>query len=275
MKHQKKIALINDITGYGRCSAAVELPLISAMKVQACMLPTAILSVHTGFPSYYIDDYTVRMEPYIENWKKNNLEFDGISTGFLGSAKQIDIVLSFIDEFKKKHTLVIMDPVMGDDGQLYPSYSEEMCREMCRLLTCADVITPNLTEACRLLDIPYRSDIMAADGELLQMARALAGKGPAKVVLTGLHRGKNIGNYIYETGTAPQWVQTPKIGSDRSGTGDIFAAIVSAAVVRGETLYEAVKKASEFISKTMAYTEELGLPKNCGLAFEEFLTTLK
>ena len=176
--HQKKLALVNDVTGYGRCSIAVALPIVSALKVQGCILPTAILSVHTGFHDYYLDDYTDHMTPYIESWKKNGLTFDGISTGFLGSARQIDIVLDFLHDFKGPQTLAFIDPVMGDDGQLYPSYTQEMCDEMRRLLAYADVVTPNVTEACELLSLPYRSDRDLGEADLLAMAQALAEKGP-------------------------------------------------------------------------------------------------
>ncbi|HJE83162.1 pyridoxamine kinase [Megasphaera stantonii] len=275
MKHQKKIALINDVTGYGRCSVAVELPIISALKIQACVLPTAILSVHTGFPTYYIDDYTDRMKLYMENWKENNLTFDGISTGFLGSVQQIELVLDFLRTFKKEGTTVIVDPVMGDYGKLYSSYTEELCRGMRHLLPYADVITPNLTEACRLLQIPYPEDGRTTLAELRDMAGALSGLGPGKLVITGIHCGEDIGNYIYERGAEPQLLKTKKIGSDRSGTGDVFAGIVSGIVVQGRPLIEAVRTAADFITKTMIYTEELDLPHNCGLAFEEFLTELK
>lgn len=275
MASQKKIALINDVTGFGRCSVAVELPIISALKVQACVLPTAILSVHTGFQHFYLDDYTDHMKLYIESWRKNNLTFDGISTGFLGSVEQIDLVLQFIREFKGSSTTVIVDPVMGDNGRLYPSYTAEMCREMRRLLSCADVLTPNMTEACQLLGVPYQDDRTLSDEALLHMVQELSQKGPAKVVLTGIHRGTKVGNFLYERGEKPQWILHEKIGSDRSGTGDVFAAIVSAAVVKGESLYDGVQKAADFISQCMAYTETLDLPHNCGLAFEEFLTTLK
>ena len=113
---QKKIALINDITGFGRCSIAVELPIISAFKIQACPLPTAILSVHTGFENYFIDDYTDRMQRYIDSWKLNNLQFDGIASGFLGSEAQIEIVNRFIEE--NLSSVVMIDPVMGDHGRL-------------------------------------------------------------------------------------------------------------------------------------------------------------
>lgn len=275
MKHQKKIALINDVTGYGRCSVAVELPIISALKIQVCILPTAILSVHTGFPTYYIDDYTDRMKPYMENWKENNLTFDGISTGFLGSVQQIELVLDFLRTFKKEGTTVIVDPVMGDYGKLYSSYTEELCRGMRHLLPYADVITPNLTEACRLLQIPYPDGGRVTPAELCGMAEALSGLGPEKLVITGIHCGEDIGNYIYERGAEPQLLKTKKIGGDRSGTGDVFAGIVSGIVVQGRSLTEAVRTAADFITKTMIYTEELDLPHNCGLAFEEFLTELK
>jgi pyridoxine kinase len=275
MIHQKKIALINDITGYGRCSIAVQLPLISALKIQACPLPTAILAVHTGFPTYYIDDYTERMIPYIQSWKDNNVTFDGICTGFLNSVEQIDIVIAFIKEFKKKDTKVIIDPVMGDYGELYSSYTEELCHAMRDLLAYADVITPNLTEACRLLGIEYPHEGIVSARQLQVMTEALAAQGPSQIVLTGIHEGDYLDNYMYERGKEPEILKVKKIGSDRSGTGDVFTAIVGALIVRGNTLSYAVHTAADFISKAMVYTEELDLPHNCGLAFEEFLTDLK
>ena len=244
MKRQKRIALINDMTGFGRCSIAVELPLISAMKIQACPLPTAILSVHTGFPQHYIDDYTERMVPYMENWAVNGLEFDGICTGFLGSVAQINIVEEFIQRFKKPFTKVMVDPVMGDYGKLYSSYTPEICHEMKRLLAHADLLTPNLTEACQLLDMEYPENGDIREEELAKLAKALADKGQ------------------------------PKIGGDRSGTGDAFAAIVAASLIKGESLSVAVNKAAEFITKVLGYTVELDLPWNYGLAFEEYLTEL-
>lgn len=273
MKRQKRIALVNDITGFGRCSVTVELPLISAMKIQACPLPTAILSVHTGFPNHYLDDYTARMEPYIKSWEVNGLAFDGICTGFLGSAEQIAIVLDFIHRFKGAETRVMVDPVMGDYGKLYPSYTQEMCDKMRRLLGVADLVTPNLTEACQLLDIPYPEDGIVTDGALQQMAEALAARGPQQVVITGLHEGDFIKNFLYDAGHMAI-VCAPKIGGDRSGSGDAFAAIVAASLINGEGLEEAVQKAASFISRCLQYALELDLPWNYGLPFEEYLTEL-
>lgn len=274
MKRQKRIALVNDITGFGRCSVTVELPLISAMKIQACPLPTAILSVHTGFPNHYLDDYTARMEPYIKSWEVNGLAFDGICTGFLGSAEQIAIVLDFIHRFKGPETRVMVDPVMGDYGKLYPSYTQEMCDKMRSLLGVADLVTPNLTEACQLLDIPYPTDGIVTDDELCEMAEALAARGPKQVVITGLHEGDTIKNFLYEDGKMAI-VRAPKIGGDRSGSGDAFAAIVAASLIRGEELEAAVQKAASFISRCLAYALELDLPWNYGLPFEEYLTELR
>lgn len=275
MKRQKRIALVNDITGFGRCSIAVELPLISAMKIQACPLPTAILSVHTGFPEHYIDDYTERMTPYIDNWQANGLEFDGICTGFLGSVEQINIVEDFIQRFKGADTKVMVDPVMGDYGKLYSSYTPEICQEMKRLLKHADLLTPNLTETCRLLDMEYPLDGIADEVQLEKMAKALVAKGPSQVVITGLALDGCVCNFVYEKGGAQSIIREPKVGGDRSGTGDAFAAIVAGGLVNGLSLQEAVTKAAAFITKVLRYTVQLDLPWNYGLAFEEYLTELK
>lgn len=274
MKQQKRIALVNDVTGFGRCSVAVELPLISALKVQACPLPTAILSCHTGFPTHFIDDYTSRMRPYIEDWQKNGVRFDGICTGFLGSAEQIAIVADFIRMFKQPGTRVMVDPVMGDYGKLYSSYTQEMCDGMKRLLALADIVTPNLTEACRLLDRPYPAGGRVEAAELEYMAAELAAQGPSQVVITGLSEGEMIENFVYEAGRGTL-LKEKKVGGDRSGSGDAFAAIVAASLVRGASLTDAVKKAADFISKCLAYAVALDLPWNYGLPFEEYLTELR
>ena len=274
MKQQKRIALVNDVTGFGRCSVAVELPLISALKVQACPLPTAILSCHTGFPTHFIDDYTSRMRPYMEDWRQNGVQFDGICTGFLGSAEQIAIVADFIRMFKQPGTRVMVDPVMGDYGKLYSSYTQEMCDGMKRLLALADIVTPNLTEACRLLDRPYPEGGRVEAAELEYMAAELAAQGPSQVVITGLSEGEMIENFVYEAGRGTL-LKEKKVGGDRSGSGDAFAAIVAASLVRGASLTDAVKKAADFISKCLAYAVALDLPWNYGLPFEEYLTELR
>ena len=274
MKHQKRVALVNDITGFGRCSVTVELPLLSAMKIQACPLPTAILSVHTGFANHYLDDYTDRMRLYMDSWEKNQLSFDGICTGFLGSVHQIEIVAEFIRRFKQPATRVMVDPVMGDYGKLYSSYTQEMCEEMRKLLAYANLVTPNLTEACQLLGMPYPKDGRVSDQELEYMAGALADQGPSQVIITGLSEGDTIRNFIYEAGRGSV-LEVEKIGGDRSGSGDAFAAIVAGSLINGESLEQAVRKAADFISRCLAYAVELNLPWNYGLPFEEYLRELK
>lgn len=270
---QKRIAIINDLTGFGRCSISVSLPIISAMKIQCCPLPTAILSAHTGFPNFFFDDYTPRMKAYMDNWKELNIDFDGIYTGFLGSKEQIDIVIKFIQMFKADNTTVIVDPVMGDYGKLYSTYTKEMCDEMKRLMQYADVITPNLTEACRLLDIPYPNEDLTII-KLETIAKKLHKLGPSKIVITGLQNNGHIQNFIYEHNKPYNVINVEKIGEDRSGTGDVFTSIVAASTVKGEDLVASVTKATKFISKTIEYTTKLGTPIHNGICFEEYLTEL-
>ena len=174
--NQKKIAVINDFSGFGRCSIAVALPILSVMKVQCCPLPTSIFSNHTGFPSYFFEDYTSRMVPYMQEWKKLDLHFNGICSGFLGSKEQIEIVKKFFKEFKTEETQIIVDPVMGDYGKPYPTYTEEMCGEMKKLVEFADILTPNVTEACVLTDTPYKEKWKIE--EIQEMAEKIHKMGP-------------------------------------------------------------------------------------------------
>ena len=276
MIKQKKIALINDVTGFGRCSVAVELPIISALKIQVCPLPTALLSVHTGFKNYFMDDFTDRMESYIDSWQKNNLTFDAVATGFLGSAAQIEIVRRFIKNFP---AVVIIDPVMGDHGKIYASYTREMCRRMRDLLEFADIITPNLTEACELLGVPYPEGGVVSDSELAIMAANIAAKTRGgRVIITGVtlefDDGSNIANFIFDRGQV-DIVTSKRLGGDRSGTGDVFFAVAAASLLNGETLTDATRKAADFVTKCIAHAEKLNLPWNWGLPFEEFLTDLR
>lgn len=269
----KKIAAINDYSGFGRCSIAVELPVISALKVQCCPLPTSIFSNHTGFDSFYFQDFTDHMTDYIDEWKKLNLKFDGICSGFLGSHKQIAIVEDFFKSFKTKDNIIIVDPVMGDYGDLYPTYTKETCEEMKKLVRYADILTPNLTEACIITGEPY--DVEYSNEELSRIARKLSGMGPDKIVITGIQRGKYIANYCYEKGKEGYIIKTMKVGTQRSGTGDIFTAIIAADAVNGVDFHESVKKASHFIKKCILKSIEMDIPLTDGVCFEELLTTLK
>ena len=273
---QKKIALINDITGFGRCSVTVELPIISALKIQVCPLPTALLSVHTGFEDYFMDDFTDRMTPYVDSWQKNNLTFDAIATGFLGSAAQIDLVRCVIKKFP---ATVIIDPVMGDHGKIYRTYTPELCRRMRDLLEFADLVTPNLTEACELAGIAYPAEGVISDSDLATMAANIAAKTRGgRVIITGvtLDTGdtSDITNFIFDGGQI-DFVTSKRIGNDRSGSGDAFFAVTAASWLNGDSLTDSTRKAADFVGKCIAHAERLNLPWNWGLPFEEFLTDLK
>ena len=270
---QKKIAVINDLSGFGRCSIAVELPIISAMKVQCCFVPTAVFSNHTGFQSFFLEDFTDKMRSYMDEWRKLELHFQGICTGFLGSPQQIAIVTDFLKDFKEKDTIVIVDPVMGDYGKMYPTYSMETCLKMRELIPLADIITPNLTEACILTGIPYEEKWSRK--KLLWLAETLSAMGPEKVVITGIIQGEFIANYCYEKGAEPRIFRTIKAGTQRSGTGDIFASIIAADAVNGTAFEQSVRKASRFIKKCILKSIEMGIPLTDGVCFEEFLHTLK
>ena len=146
----KKIAVINDLSGFGKCSLTAAISVIASMGVQPCPLPTAILSAQTGFPSYFYDDYTDRMDAISAEWKKMNVRFDGIYTGFLSGRTQIGKVMSFLDTFYKDDTFLLVDPVMGDNGERFSIFSSEFQQEMKELTARADIVTPNLTELCLL-----------------------------------------------------------------------------------------------------------------------------
>ena len=279
MKHQtpitqKKIAAINDLSGYGRCALTVAIPVISHMRLQCCPVPTSILSNHTGYSEYFFDDYSDRLPAYISMWKKLDLHFDGIMSGFLGSKEQIGIVEDFIRQFATEDTKVIVDPVMGDHGKIAGTYTEEMCMEMRRLVSLADIITPNLTEACRLTDTPYR-ETGWKEKALLSMAEQLNEMGPEQIVITGIPKGQFIANFVYEKGTEPGMIRTHKVGDERCGTGDLFAAIVAADAVNGVPFRESVRKASVFVRKSMVKSIERGIDRKNGVCFEEILHTLK
>ena len=250
--------------------------IISALKIQVCPLPTALLSVHTGFKDYFMDDFTDRMTAYVDSWRKNNLTFDAIATGFLGSAAQIEIVRRFISD---SPAVVIIDPVMGDHGKIYKSYTREMCRRMRELLEFADLVTPNLTEACELLGAAYPAGGVISDSELATMAANIAAKTRGgRVIITGvtldLDDGSGIANFIFDNGQI-NLVTSRRLGGDRSGTGDAFFAVAAASWLNGETLPDATRKAADFVTKCIAHAEKLNLPWNWGLPFEEFLIDLR
>lgn len=277
---QKKIAVINDIAGYGRCAMTVLLPIISYLGVQACPLPTSIFSSNTAFPDFFMDDYTDRMEAYIDSWEKIGLNhgFHGIATGYLGSVRQIGIVKRFIREFSGEDTLVIVDPVMGDHGRLYSAYTVELCTELKKLVALADIVTPNLTEACHLADMPYKETGWKRK-ELFAMAGRLAAMGPSHIVITGIPQGEYLANYVFVKGMEEEaearLIRVHKAGEERCSTGDVFTAVIAADAVNGVPFDKSVRKAAGFVKRCVEAAGALGTPSAEGVPFEEVLWQLK
>lgn len=271
---QKKIAVINDISGFGRCSAAVSLPVISHMRVQACLLPTSIFSNHTGFPSYYYEDFTDKMPRYMKEWKKLDLHFEGIASGFLGSAEQIEILREFIHQFRDERTQVIIDPVMGENGKAYPTYTEEMCDKMKHLVEYADILTPNVTEACMLTGMPFKEKDWQRK-ELLEMMARLRELGAKKIVVSGLDSGQFISNAVSEVPGECKLLRQKRVGKVRSGTGDIFSSIIAADCVNGVDFETSVRKAAAFVQECIRVTEKFDIPETDGVCFEEVLHKLR
>ncbi len=264
-----RLAMINDIAGFGRCSTTVSLPVISVMKVQVCPVPTSVLSNHLGFPLCHFDDYTSHMRDYLNVWKKLGLTFDGLYCGFLGNEEQIDIVREFVEMFRPP--LFLLDPVMGDHGKAYSSITETHVQKMKELLPLADIITPNITEACLLTGTPWKDGEWTLD-ELSGMCERLAAGG-ASIVITGIRQGDSLVNFLWDDGVYTT-VASPIAGASRPGTGDIFASILAADAVRGETLLSSVQKAANFVGLCIAGSEKAGTPVQEGVVFEKYLAAL-
>lgn len=272
--HQKKIAAINDFTGFGRCALAVALPVISRLGVQCCPAPTALLSNHTAFPSSYIDDFTPHFQAYTAEWKKLDLHFEGILTGYLGSLEQISMVEQFISDFSDSDTLVIVDPVMGDNGRTYRNFTGEMCHAMRGLVGRAQLISPNLTEACVLTGTEYH-DNPWKKRELNLLLDRLCDLGPEQIVITGIPQGDSIANMIRTRDGDHVLLRQKKAGQSYSGTGDLFVSILAADTVNGVDLIRSVRRASSFVKKCIIRSTDLRIPGTDGVCFEEVLGSLQ
>ena len=281
-----RLAMINDIAGFGRCSTTVSLPVISVMKVQVCPVPTSVLSNHLGFPLCHFDDYTSHMRDYIKVWKELGLTFDGLYCGFLGNEEQIDIVREFVEMFQPP--LFLLDPVMGDHGRANSSITETHVQKMKELLPLADIITPNITEACLLTGTPWKdgewtmqelSGLCERLADICQQESVSSSEASvgtvsgASIVITGIRQDDSLVNFLWDDGVYTT-VSTPIAGASRPGTGDIFASILAADAVRGETLLTSVQKAANFVGLCIAGSEKAGTPVQEGVVFEKYLAAL-
>lgn len=280
----KRIAVINDLSGLGKCSLTAAIPVLSVMGVQACPLPTAILSNQTGYESYYYDDYTEHIDAYTDEWTKRGLTLDGIYTGFLGSELQAEKILRFIDTFQKPDTLLLVDPVMGDSGQTYDIYNETFGAQMKRLVQRADVITPNLTELCILTDTDYQSLTAKSHSSdylenIASIGRKLLSLGIKTVLITGiLYKAPTDAETCYYNlvleGNAVTPVSSSIHGGSYSGTGDLLASVVCAGMVRGNSALESVRRGVHFLETALKETADEQIPKNDGINFEPYLKLL-
>jgi pyridoxine kinase len=270
----KKIAAVHDLSGLGRCSLTACIPILSVMGVQCCPIPTAVLSNQTGFESYSYLDFTPYISDYINEWEKLNIEFDAIYTGFLGSEQQIDVVIDFISRFKKSNTFVAVDPVMGDNGSLYPIYSDSMCDNMKRLISHADIVMPNLTEAAFLSG--YKRSIFDTEkSDIYDIAKSISQLGPQKIIITGVIKQNTIANFVFDFSKGLQFEKSTNYNHKAySGTGDIFASIICGSLLNGENLVNAVNKASDFVEKAVNYTTIINSDIKHGIIFEKFLKEL-
>lgn len=280
----KKIATINDLSGFGKCSLTVAIPIISALKVQACPMPTAVLSNQTGYPQFFIKDCTEDMGKIAKQWEKLKFQFDGIYTGFLSDEKQVGVIEKFIEVFKTENNFLLVDPVMGDDGEVYPNFSPKLIQRIKDLVFMADIVTPNITEACILTDYNYQNLMEQKNTEdylkrIEDICHIFHQRNVKKIVITGIHyKAKEdlkemLYNAVMENGKVV-FVKQEIVGGSYSGTGDILASIICALTARGKTLLEAVKVATEFISLSIKDTFENGIERNEGVNFEKFLDTL-
>lgn len=279
----KKIAVINDLSGFGKCSLTAAIPVISALKTQCCPITTAVLSNQTGYDDYFCRDLTEELPSVIDGIKKLNVKFDGILTGFISNPKQGKIIADFIDYFKTENCLIVVDPVMADDGEIYDCYDDECVNAIKNIVKKAQIITPNLTELCILCDEDFnivnslsKSNKLAA---VNLMCSQICRKSEAcrRIVVSGIRLENDIiANAVFDNGDF-KVIETKAIGESFSGTGDILSSIITAKCVNGETLYNAVLCAAEFIGKSIAETikETNGCYNTAdGIYFEQFLTDL-
>lgn len=276
MKRQKRMLAINDISCFGKCSLAVALPILSCAGLETCVLPTAVLSAHTGFSGFTFRDLTGDMLPQAEHWASLNLQFDGIYSGYLGSLSQVDHVEKIIDKFPCDFVLV--DPVMGDNGKLYPGFEDDFILEMRRLLKKATVIVPNVTEAAFLAGLPFEEGLHSED-YIKSIISHLLPFSNGKIIITGVHLSeKELGTAVWDNG-AYSLISREKYDVVYSGTGDTFASALAGALMHGHTLYRAAEIASDFvidcIKKTLALSGNRNYGVNFELCLEDYMKKLK
>lgn len=268
---QKRIIAINDISCFGKCSLAVATPILSASGVECCPVPTALLSTHTAFSGYVFRDLTESLIPIATHWKELRLKFNAIYSGYLGSKEQVKTVEEIIDMFPTDFVLV--DPVMGDNGVLYDGFTLEFAIEMKKLIKRADIIVPNVTEAALLTDTPYENGIHT-QRYILSLAKKLKAMCDAKIVITGINvSDEKIGTAVFEDDTLTI-LERERFNVFYSGTGDVFASTLAAALMQGKDLKTSAAIASDFVTDCIVETKRTSGDRNYGVNFEPCLEKL-
>ncbi len=277
MKEIPKIMAVQDMSGVGRCSLTVIIPVMSALGCQVCPLPTALLSNHSEYKDFYFFDFTAHMEEYYSFWEKNNFWFDCIYSGFIGSEDQIDIILDIIGKVKKKNNkaLIVVAPVMGDHGFTYATYNGEMITKMSHLVEKADIITPNLTETSILLGKKYSSDKVTLP-QVKEYLKELCSLGPEISLITGImtEEGRHV-NVCYNSNDDKFWLAPFNYVNKRyPGTGDLFTSLFLGYYLKGKSLPEAIEEAARFVSLSVLTSYQAGVPSSEGVIFEKIMKEL-
>ncbi len=272
-----KVAAVHDISGYGRASLSVVLPVMAALGVQVCPLPTALLSTQTsGFTGYHYRDLTDDMKRTMNHWNEIGLRFDGIYSGFLGSSRQIACVIDLISNFADDAALVVVDPVLGDEGESYGPITDELVAGMRELIGHADVIVPNHTEASLLLGEPYRSDI--TEDQVIRRMKRLSDVGPSLVVITSVpiaSRRESSFVYMYDRIEETAYrLEAPLLPAAYPGSGDMFASIMTASLMQRLPSDRAVARAAEYVALAIQEALDDQVPIREGLLIEPVLARL-
>ena len=269
---QKRVMAIHDISCFGKCSITAALPVLSAAGVEVCPVPTAVLSTHTGgFEGYTFEDLTHNIMPVADHFKKLDIKFDGIYSGYLGSYEQIEYMKQIIKNFKEENTIVLVDPVMGDNGKLYAGFDMDFAREMASLCKMADIIVPNVTEAAFMTGIEYLEPPYTKE-YLEKILESLKNICHGDIVLTGavLEKGKT-GIVIYSGGKT-RYITKKECEGMYHGTGDVFASTLLAGLLNGLSLEESGTLAAAFVIECIENTKELGV--FYGVNFEQSIPWL-
>ncbi len=271
----KKILTVQDISCIGKCSLTVALPVISSMGVETRILPTSVLSTHTLFEGFTFRDLTSDIPGIVEHWKTQDIGFDAIYTGYLGSSGQIDMMIELFDTFKTPENLIIIDPVMGDAGKLYPGFDEEFARNMVRLISHGDIVMPNLTEASFLLGRPELYDNYTKES-IEQALRELTDLGCNTALITGVCLNPDkIGVYYYQKDQDEfKFIENTRIKSHFHGTGDIFASTIVGGLMRNLTLEQSIKLAEFYVVEIIRTTLKDATHSWYGVNFEQCIPQL-